>query len=138
MIGIGPGAARAVGRMRAPRGLVPAGVTLYDAAGATPPAALPGLRISLDGGATWQGLAQAGLTVAAQGGDLVLAGFADAASAASTLFHHEQAQPGEPYAAARSIGAVFTRAVGAPAPDNPALPGFALAATPHDSPVVTT
>jgi len=94
-----------------------------------------GLRVSTDGGNAWQTLADAGLSVSYADNAVQVAGFADSATANAAQFHYEQEQPGEPYNALNSVSGLYFREMGSAAPDNPDLPGFALAPTASGAPI---
>lgn len=113
---------------------------LYNEAGETNFTSVPNLRVSLNGGTTWQTLSAAGLTVSVDDSDgLLVAGFADAAARNAALFHFEQKIPGETNNSAGNtttgIPGLFFRRVGGPAPVNTALPGMSVSATHATAPI---
>jgi hypothetical protein len=108
---------------------------IYNEAGATP-TDIPGLRVSINGGA-YQTPAAAGLTLV--GFDTVtrkleFSGMPGGVTSCHVVY--EQEQPGEPYSANGSVAGTYVR--GSITPANTALPGVSLAPTLANSPIAAT
>jgi len=101
---------------------------------------LPNMRVSLNGGTTWQSLTAAGLTLARHidGDKLVVSGWASNAIRDAALFHFEQALPEEPNNASTVRTGLFASRVGDAGPANIDLAGMSVSATVYNLPIGVT
>jgi hypothetical protein len=133
------GSASATSAGTAPVTAAALGFELLNESGSATITAVPNLRVSLDGGATWLTLAAAGLTIARDGTDrLRVAGFASTAARNAALFHYEQRLWEEPNNAINTLAGLFARRIGDTGPALSVLPGMPISATVATAPVGVT